>query len=203
MASIIPLKAEIREGTGKGVARSLRRLGRIPAIIYGKDKETIAISIDENEARKLYRKANFCALVMDIDVGSNKYKVLPRSVQLHPVTDIAEHIDFMHLSEGSEVRVIVHLHFLNEDKCIGLKRGGMLNLVKRDLELMCAPNSIPHHIDIDIANLNIGDSLHIEQVILPEGVRVINVEQNFTIATIVGRVKDEADAKTGAETATK
>jgi large subunit ribosomal protein L25 len=193
MASITPIKAQIRDNSGKGSSRSLRREGRIPAIIYGKGQENVSISLDENELRKLYRKANFCAQVMDIDVGTKKFKVLPRVVQLHPVTDIAEHIDFMHINDKDQIKVIVHLHFLNEDKCIGLKRGGVLNLVKRDLELLCNADSIPHHIDIDIINLNIGDSLHIEDIKLPDGVSPINIDKNFTIATIVGRAKDDSE----------
>jgi len=191
MASVVALKAQIRENSGKGAARSLRRDNKVPAIIYGKDKENIAISLEEIELKKYCYKANFCAVLVDIEIDGKKHQVLPKSVQVHPVTDLVEHVDFMHVSEDSEVKVVVRLHFLNEEKCIGIKRGGLVNYVRRDVELMCNPNAIPHHIDIDTANLNIGDSIHISQLELPKGARALDSKKDVTLVTVVGRAKDE------------
>ncbi len=191
MTSVVSLTAQQRTGTGKGVARSLRREKKVPAIIYGKEKENISISLDEEEIKKYCYKANFCSVIVDIDIEGKKYKVLPRSIQLHPVTDKAEHLDFIHVSADTEVKVIVHLHFLNEDKCIGIKRGGVINFVRRDIELMCRPDAIPHHIDIDVANLNIGDSIHVSDLNFSDGARPLSVKKDTTLVTVVGRAKDE------------
>ena len=116
MAAVISLKAELRDATGKGSARALRRANRVPAIIYGKGSESISVSLDSIEVNRYCHKANFCSVITELEVSGKKYRVLPRSVQLHPVTDVAEHIDFMKVSADTLVKVTVHLHFLNEDK---------------------------------------------------------------------------------------
>ncbi len=191
MASVISFKAEVRENKGKGGARSLRRASKVPAIIYGRGKHNVVIALEESEVKKYCYKANFCSVLVDIDVSGKKYQVLPKAVQVHPVTDVVEHLDFIHVSAETEVKVTVHLHFLNEDKCIGIKRGGMINFVRRDIELMCNPKVIPHHIDIDVSNLNIGDAIHVDEVDLPKGSRPLNAKKGITLVTVVGRVKEE------------
>jgi large subunit ribosomal protein L25 len=191
MTAMVSFKAEKRNSAGKGFARSLRREKRIPAIIYGKGQENLHVSLDELEVKKYCYKVNFCSVLVDIEVDGKKYKTLPKKVQLHPVNDSAEHIDFIYVAADTEIKVTVHLHFLNEDKCIGIKRGGVINFVKRDIELWCHPDAIPHHIDVDVVNLNIGDSIHINDLNLPAGTKIVKTNKDFTIATLVGRAKDE------------
>jgi large subunit ribosomal protein L25 len=196
----ITLIAEARPASGKGSARALRRAKRIPAIIYGKNQENVSISLDELELTKLHRKAGFTTKIFDISLNGKTYPTLPKVVQLHPVTDMIEHIDFMHVSADVEVKVLVRLHIINEDKSVGIKRGGVLNIVSRDIELICHPSAIPSGIDVDVATLNIGDSIHIQDLKLPEKVRPASHDKNLTIATLVGRGGDdnEAEANRGA-----
>lgn len=204
MSSTISLIGESRTATGKGSARELRRNGKIPAVIYGKGKETVKISLPERELTKYYRKAGYATLLMDIDIGEKKYLVIPRNVELHPVTDMIEHADFMFISKDSKVKVSVHIHFINEDKCIGIKRGGVFNIVKREIDLLCPPKDIPSRIDFDVINLDIGQTIHVQDLTLPKGVTAIGEEQNFTIATIVGRGgKAEATEESSEEKATE
>lgn len=191
MASVISFKAEMRENKGKSGARFLRRQNKIPAIIYGNKKENMSISLEIGEVTKYCYKANFCSVLVDVEIDNKIYQVLPKVVQAHPVTDIVEHLDFVYVSAETEVKITAHLHFLNEDKCIGIKRGGMINYVKRDIDLMCDPSAIPNHIDVDVSNLNIGDAIHVDEVIMPKGSRPVSVKKGITLVTVVGRVKEE------------
>lgn len=189
MTNIISINAQTRDNTGKGAARTIRRAGMIPAIIYGKNKESINIQLDERAIGRYYKKANFLSILMNIELNGQNYHVIPKEVQLHPVTDNAEHIDFLHILDESQVKVTVHLHFINEDKCLGIKRGGLLNLIKRDVELLCLAKSIPSSIEVDVINLNIGDNIHLNDLKLPDGVKATSSE-NYTIATLIGRNED-------------
>ncbi|AIL65791.1 Ribosomal protein L25 [Rickettsiales bacterium Ac37b] len=196
MSTILPLSAEARERLGKGGSRTLRRLGKIPAVIYGQNKENIHFSLNEKEINSYYYKGNFTTNLFYIELNKNKYQVLPKLVQLHPVTDRIEHVDFIHVSENAEVKVVISLHFVGEDKCIGIKRGGILNIITHNIEVMCHPSKIPHSLEVNVAELDIGRSLHLTDVALPEGVRTVT-ERSVTIATIIGRTSaDEASDST-------
>ena len=196
MSRLVAINAATRENFGKGASRTLRRDGRVPAIIYGKNKETVAISLEAREITKHYLKAGFSSLLMDIEVGGKKYHVLPKKVELHPVTDNIEHVDFLHVADNVEVKVRIHLHFINEDKCIGLKKGGLLNIVARDIDIYALPASIPQKIDVDLANLNIGENIHINNIIFPANVRSATLDANYTIAAVVGKGSEAADEVT-------
>jgi large subunit ribosomal protein L25 len=188
--------AELRDNTGKGVARSLRRDGRMPAIIYGGGKKEVKISLNVKDLTTEYSRGHFTSKIYVLDAGKEKFRVLPMDVQLHPVTDVPEHADFLHVEPGSEIRVNVKVVFRNADKSPGIKRGGVLNVIRHDVELLCREDRIPTKLEADLSGLQIGDSLHISNITLPEGARPTITNRDFTIATIVGRMKDEAEEAT-------
>ncbi|AZL15741.1 50S ribosomal protein L25/general stress protein Ctc [Rickettsiales endosymbiont of Stachyamoeba lipophora] len=186
------LAAELREEMGKGAARELRRNGMVPAIVYGHGKENINLAINEHEITLRSRKGGFMSKLLNIEVKGKKHLAIPYIVQYHPVTDKIEHMDFMFVSTDAEIKVHVPLHFINQDKSLGVKRGGVVNIVRREIELLCNPMTIPAQIDIDLADLNINNSIHMEDLKLPKGAKFAGHE-NITLVTIVGRgSEDEA-----------
>lgn len=195
MTNIIPsFDATLKERDGKGASRELRRKGNIPAIIYGGKGQEIGISINAHEMIKEYSKGHFLSRIFDLNVGNEKVRVLPREVQIHPVTDIPMHVDFMRIEKDARVRVFVAVKFLNYDNSPGIKRGGVLNIVRRDVELICDSNAIPEKLIVDLAGLNIGETVHISSVSIPSGCEPTIKDRDFTIATIVGRMAKDEDA---------
>lgn len=194
MQTAVQFKAEGRERTGKGGARTLRREGKVPAILYAKGETPVNLAITEKEITLEYLKGGFFSKIVSITEGSKTFHALPKAIQLHPVTDRVEHVDFLKVDAKSQIHVFVPVRFRNQEKSIGLKRGGVLNVVRHDLELVCTPNNIPQLIEIDVTEVNIGESIHISHVKLPEGVRSAITSRDFTIATIAGRsTKDDAE----------
>lgn len=203
MAEIVELKATARHGSGKGAARAVRREGRVPAVIYGEKQEPENVSLDGSELWSVYQRGRFFSTVLDLTVDGQKRRVLPRDVQLDPVRDFPIHVDFQRVGASNRVRVVVPVRFINEGLSPGLKRGGVLNIVRHELEVTCSPDSIPHHFEIDLAGLEIGRSIHISALKLPEGVRPTILNRDFTIATIAGKKAEEeakpAEAAVGVE----
>lgn len=191
MQTAVQFKAETRERTGKGGARALRREGKVPAIIYAKGEQPINLAIGEKELTLAYHKGSFFSKIVSIEAAGKSFQALPKDLHLHPVTDRIEHVDFLKVDDNSEILVLVPVRFLNQDRSVGLKRGGVLNVVRHELELVCTPKNIPQSITIDIAETNIGDSIHISHVALPEGVKSAITGRDFTIATIAGRSSKE------------
>ena len=185
MSEQLTLSAETRERAGKGASRAMRREGRVPAVIYGQKQDPISIHVEEKVLVKMLSTGHFMNSVVMIDVGGTATRTLPKDVQFHPVTDRPVHVDFFRIGEHSEVHVNVPIVFTNEDRSRGLKRGGVLNAVRHELELICDAAEIPDEVAIDLAGLDIGDSLHISQVKLPQGTRSAITDRDFTIATIV------------------
>lgn len=185
MAAATELKAQARDRVGKGAARELRRQGLIPAVIYGDKKSPLPIAISYNDAMKRIYAGGFLSHVLTVDVAGDKHRVIPRDYQLDPVKDFALHVDFLRVSADTKLHVEVHVHFINEEKSPGLKRGGTLNIVRHTVELACSPEAIPEEIVVDLAGTDIGDSLHISMVKLPNGVAPVIHDRDFTIATIV------------------
>ncbi|CDN48682.1 50S ribosomal protein L25/general stress protein Ctc [Neorhizobium galegae] len=179
------LKAEARERVGKGSSRELRRNGFIPAVIYGDKQSPIAIALSTNEVTKRIHAGGFMTTVATIDVNGEKIQVLPKDYQLDPVRDFTMHVDFLRVSGNTEVSVEVPVHFVNEEKSPGIKIGGVLNIVRHAVELLCPANDIPEFLTVDLTGAKIGDSLHISAVKLPAGVRPVISDRDFTIATIV------------------
>ena len=194
MSNTIALPAEPRERVGKGAARAVRRAGRVPAVIYGDRKDPLTISLDPRDVDRELHKPGFFATLFDVEVGGRKHRVLPRDVQLDPVSDRTIHVDFLRVAQDTEVTVNVPVQFVNEDGAPGLKRGGVLNIVRREIEFTCRADVIPQQIEIDLGGLEIGDSVHISMVKLPDGVTPTITDRDFTIATVAAPSAVKAEA---------
>lgn len=205
MAEAIELKAWPRQRSGKGGAREVRREGRIPGILYGDRQEPAPIAVEYKAIWQQLHTGHFQSTIFTLDIDGAKHRVIPRDVQLDPVRDFPIHVDFMRVSKDALVSVDVPVHFINEAASPGIKRGGILNVVRHEIPVRCPADAIPDHFVIDLAGLEIGDSVHISAISLPEGVRPTVTERDFTIATIVGRSAEEegpaAAAEAGAEAA--
>lgn len=185
MSEQLTLSAETRERAGKGASRVLRREGRVPAVVYGNNEEPLSIHLEEKALVKALSSGHFMNSVVMIDAGGAPARTLPKDVQFHPVTDRPLHVDFLRISEHSKVQVAVPIRFVDEEGSKGLKRGGVLNAVRHELELVCDAAEIPEEIQISLAGLDIGDSIHISNVSLPGGSESAITDRDFTIATIV------------------
>jgi large subunit ribosomal protein L25 len=194
MPEITSLNAETRERLGKGAARAIRRAGRVPAIIYGDGKDPVAVSLEPRELGRVISKPGFMATVVDVAINGTTHRTLPRDIQYHPVTDAPLHIDFMRVGAGARVTVTVPVSFINQDRSIGIRRGGILNIVRHGIEVSCSVEAIPERLVVNLDGLDIGDSVHINAIALPEGVRPTTSERDFTIATIgaSSAVREEA-----------
>ena len=194
MTDITVLTANAREKVGKGSAREARRQGNIPAVIYGDKKSPIPIVVEQKILVRHLSTGGFFNTLFDIDVNGELNRVLPRDVQLHPVTDVPEHVDFLRVSATTKVSVEVPVEFIGDDVSPGIKSGGVLNVVRYTVEVSCTPDLIPNTLLLDLSSAEIGDSLHISAVNLPEGVTPTISDRDFTIATIVAPtvVRDEA-----------
>ncbi len=193
------LKAEKRERVGKGSSRELRRNGLIPAVIYGDKKEPLSIAVSRKDVTLKIHAGGFMTTIATIDVDGEKISVLPKDYQLDPVRDFTMHVDFLRVSKNTMVTVAVPVHFINEDKCPGLKIGGTLNVVRHEVEFNCPANAIPEAITADLANFKIGEGIHISHIDLPKNVTPVITDRDFTIATIATPAGGVKDAEEGAE----
>ena len=201
MSEQLTLPAEARDRAGKGASRALRRDGRVPAVIYGDKKEPIQVHVEEKLLAKMLSTGHFMNSVVMIDAGGKPHRTLPKDVQFHPVSSRPIHVDFLRIGEHSKVTVNVPVRFDNEDESPGLTRGGVLNIVQHGLDLICDAAHIPEEIHIDLTGLDIGDSIHISQVKLPEGSKAAIDDRDFTVATIVApsaMKSEEGDTSTDA-----
>jgi large subunit ribosomal protein L25 len=191
MAEAVELKAWARPRSGKGGARASRREGRIPGIVYGDRSVPETIAVDYKAVSQQLHTGHFLTTVCMLDLNGAKIRVIPRDVQLDPIRDFPIHVDFMRVGEHSLVTVGVPVRFLNEAASPGIKRGGILNIVRHEIEVRCPVDAIPEHFDVDLTGLEIGDSVHISAIPMPEGVKTTITERDFTVATIVGRAAEE------------
>jgi large subunit ribosomal protein L25 len=187
------LKATARPRAGKGAARQARREGKVPAVIYGDGKPPQTIALDYTELWKQVLKGHFTSTVFEVIVGAEKSRVIPRDVQVDPVKDQPIHVDFLRIGKDGRIRVDVPVRFINEALSPGLKRGGVLNIVRHDIEVTCPYDKIPAFFEIDLSGLEIGRSVHISAITLPEGVQPTIKDRDFTVATIAGAVKQEEE----------
>ncbi len=194
MPEITSLSAEPRLRAGKGASRAIRRMGRVPGIIYGDGKDPVTVSLEPRELSRALARPGFFATLVDVSVDGAVHRTLPRDVQYHPVSDAPLHVDFMRVSAGARVTVTVPVNFINHERSIGLRRGGILNIVRHGVEMSCSVDNIPDRLVVDLDGLDIGDSIHIGAVTLPEGSRPTTTERDFTIATIgaSSAVREEA-----------
>src|SRR3954467_5073383 len=201
MSDQLMLPAEARDRAGKGASRALRREGRVPAVVYGEKKEPLSIHVEEKLLSKMMSTGHFMNSVIMIDFEGKPHRTLPKAVDFHPVTSRPIHVDFLRIGEHTKVHVAIPMRFDNEDASPGLKRGGVLNVVVHELEIVCDAASIPSEIHIPLGGLEIGDSIHISAVKLPDGVTPANTEEDFTVATIVApsamKSEEEETAEAG------
>src|SRR5690349_25004495 len=185
MSDQLTLPAEARDRAGKGASRALRRDGRVPAVIYGEKKEALSIHVEEKLLSKMLSTGHFMNSVVMIDFKGKPQRTLPKAVDFHPVSSRPIHVDFLRIGEHTTVHVAVPMRLDDEEESPGLKRGGVLNVVVHELEIVCDAAHIPNEIHVSLVGLEIGDSVHISQVKLPDGVTPWNDEEDFTVATIV------------------
>jgi large subunit ribosomal protein L25 len=202
------LEADLREKTGKAETRRLRRAGKIPAIIYGGGKDDLPIILDYNDTSKMLKDERFFTSMLEVNVKGSRGKnsVLLKAAQWDPIYDTAKHLDFFRVSSSDSVTVEVPIVALNYDKCPGIIEGGLLDMVRHALEVTCRADSIPEHIEIDCSSLEIGDTIHIDDIAIPEGAEVVH-EVNFTVINLAAPKKAEPEpeavieAEEGAEEA--
>lgn len=202
MATGYELKASERNLVGKGAARALRREGLIPAVIYGDKKPALPITIPVKETTIALHKGGFLTHIATIDVDGQKHQVIAKDYQLHPVRDELLHVDFLRVSKNTTLTVDIPVHFINEETCPGIKRGGMLNVVRHTVEMNVPATAIPESLVFDLKDADIGDTLHISATTLPEGCVPTITDRDFTVATIAapgGGAKDEAEEAEEAE----
>ena len=196
------LKASARDRVGKGAARALRREHKIPAVIYGDKKTPVGIALDRNQMTLLLHGGGFMTTIFDIDVDGTTERVIPRAFQVEPVKDTLIHVDFLRIAEGAVIAIEIPVHFRNQEQAPGIKRGGVLNVVRHTVELYVPADRIPEFLDADLTGLDIHDSLHISAIKLPEGARPTIADRDFTVATIAPPTVHEREtgAADGAET---
>lgn len=200
MSDALTLPAEARERAGKGASRELRRNGRIPAVIYGGKEEPTPIHVEEKELVRQLMTGHFMNSIVEIELGGKKVRTLPKDVALHPVSDRPTHVDFFRLSKDAKIEVSIPVVFANEEASPGLKKGGVLNVVRHEIDLVCEADKIPSEIEIDVTGKEVGDSIHISEVNLPAGSESAITDRDYTIATLVApsalkKSEEEADGE--------
>jgi len=197
MSDIINLVAQPRDRAGKGVARATRREGRVPAVIYGGKEPPVLVALELKDLARRAHSAAFFNHLIELDVDGKKHRVLPRDVQFHPLNENPIHVDFLRVAKAATIEVAVPVEFINQEASPGLKRGGVLNIVRHEIDLVCPVEAIPDHITIDMTGFEVGDSVHISNVKLPANVTSSIADRDFTIATVVapsGLKSDDAAA---------
>jgi large subunit ribosomal protein L25 len=195
MAGIV-LNVEKREKTGTGGARATRKADLVPGILYGGPRGAVPIEINAKDVETAIRSGKFLSHMVEINHRGERQPVIPRAVQFHPVSDKPLHVDLYRVEENAEIAIDVVVHFRNHDASPGLKRGGVLNVVRHTIRLKCKANSIPEEVVVDLTGLEIGDSVHISQIKLPEGARPVIRDRDFTVATVAGRKAEEETTTT-------
>ncbi len=202
MADII-LNVEVRDGTGTGSARAARRTGMVPGILYGGELDPVAVSVKINEFRKALYSGKLLGHMVTLRHKNEDQKVIAKAIQFHPVNDQPIHFDLYRVSAHQEIRIAVPVHFTNHELSPGLKRGGTLNVVSHEVELLCHADEIPERLDHDLTGLDIGDAIRMSAISLPKGVRPAHAERDFVVATIAGAAaqiaEEAAEAAAAAE----
>ena len=200
MATVIELSATARPKSGKGAARSVRRAGRVPGVIYGDNKEPIGVSLDFKELKQKIYAGHFLTTVCNLEVDGTKHRVIPRDFQLDPVMDNPLHVDFLRLGEGAQVRVRVPIHVMNADQAPGIKRGGTVNIVTHTISVQVPADDIPQAFEVDLTGLEINYSRHLSDIKLPANVKVLE-HGDITLVTIVPPSGYAEEMKAAAEAA--
>jgi large subunit ribosomal protein L25 len=189
---------EARDLTGTGAARALRNAGRVPAVLYGEgSNDELRFSVIEKDLKREYQKGGLFGKVVALVIDGKEINCIAKDLQIHPVKGSVIHADFMRVEASKNVKALVPVKFINRDRCVGIRRGGTLNVVRFDVELSCPPANIPEKIEIDLLNVNIGESIHISKIELPEGVTP-TIDRDFTIAAIAGRASKASEGEAAA-----
>lgn len=208
MTEILTLVAELREKLGTGAARALRKRRMVPAIIYGAGKTPVPIAIEEKKITKFYKKPQYISQLIQLEIGQKKYRVLPKATDLHPINEVVRHADFVFV-ENKMQRMEVPVVYVNKENCIGVKRGGYFNTVKRLLTILCPVGNLPRKIEVDVTEMQIASSIKAREITLPEGAKLLE-DPEFVIASIIGKrgkvdnlddeiVSEEAEARDNKE----
>lgn len=198
MSDSIELKAQARERTGKGAARELRRNSMVPAVIYGDNKDPLSIAVPYKELSQLINAGGFMNTVLDVEVDGKNHRVLPKAFQREPVRDFFTHVDFLRIGKNTKVTVEIPVHYVNEDACPGIKKGGVLNVVRHTLEVSCRADAIPESFDVDLTGLEIEDVVHASAIKLPDGVELTVFDRDPTMCSIAPpTVSASSDADEG------
>ncbi|MTJ79927.1 MAG: 50S ribosomal protein L25/general stress protein Ctc [Telmatospirillum sp.] len=200
MSEISKFSAEARERAGKGAARDTRRQGKVPGVIYGNKTAPVSIALDPRVLWAEMNKPGFRTRLFDITVGDKTERVLCRDVQRHPVSDAAVHVDFLRVSAESKIHIRIPVHFVNQEQSAGIKRGGVLNVVHHELEVIAPATHIPEAVVVDLSGLDIGSSVHLSSLALPADVAAVSHEKDMTIATISAPSVSAAETEAPAET---
>lgn len=200
MVNVIELNAVKREKAGKGASRALRRAGNIPCVIYGDKKAPVMIAIAEKDLVAQLAKRGFWTHQFEINTDGEKIRTICQDVQYHVLTDRPVHADFLRISKDAKLTMEIPLRFLNEETAVGIKNGGVLNIVHRSVEVLCSADNIPEAFELDIAQMAIGDVMTTAQLNLPAGVQLVDEEEK-TLVTIAEPTKEKADAETATENA--
>jgi len=184
MAERQSMAAEPRDRAGKGAARATRRAGRVPAVVYGDKKDPVLVSLDPRDVKKGVDSGTFFATIYDLQVAGKTERVIPRDLQVHPINQLPQHVDFLRVAADTQITVEVPCTFINEEESPGIRRGGVLNVVRYAVEVHCGIDDIPQGFDIDLTGLDIGDSVHASTLTLPNGVELTITDRDFTIATV-------------------
>ena len=202
MSASIELKAQARDRVGKGAARELRRNSMVPAVIYGDNKDPLPIAVPYKELSILINSGGFLNTVLEVDVDGGKHRVLPKDYQREPVRDFFTHVDFLRIGKNTKVTVEIPVHYINEDECPGLRKGGVLNVVRHALEISCRADAIPEYFEIDLTGLEIEDVVHASAITLPDGVTLTVTDRDPTMCSIAApTVSAAADEEEGEEVA--
>jgi large subunit ribosomal protein L25 len=198
MAQVNAIKVQARARSGTGGAREVRRQALVPAVVYGNGEPPQNIALYTNELVNLMQRGRFLSTIIDLDMDGSTTRVIPREVQVNPVNEKLVHVDFQRIGPGARIRVDVPVRFINEALSPGLKRGGVLNVVRHEIEVTCPADAIPDHFEFNLEGLEIGRSIHISAIKLPEGVKPTILNRDFTVATVAGH-KLEEEPTPGAE----
>lgn len=212
MAESSALTVQGRDRAGKGAARATRRQGLVPGVIYGDKKDSVLIAMEPRDLFVAMHKPGFATQIFEISVGKETYRAMAQDVQMDPVRDTPIHVDFRRIGKNTVVTVEVPVHFFNEPESPGLKRGGVLNIVRHEIEVRARPDDLPEQFDVDLTGLDIGDSVHISAITMPDGVAPTITDRDFTVCTIAaptvvaveeeaeeGEAGEEGEAAEGAE----
>lgn len=200
MAEVSTISSSPREAAGKGSARQARRDGLVPAVIYGNKEDPIMMTIESRVISQLLENAQFFIELVDVELDGKKHRVLPRDVQFHPVSDAPMHIDFLRFDPKKKITAAVPVVFEGEEDSPGLKQGGVINIVRHEVDVSATADNIPPELVLQLAGLEVGDSVHASAVPLPEGVEFVITDRDFTIVTIAApTIAVEPEATEGEE----